>query len=271
MNIFKALFGGRSSQAEEKKEEKNFEVLKYDGVRALKMQQFGYAVQCFLHALELNSTDLECRDYLSQAYIAMGDMEKAYEQLQSISTACPDNVAVLTRLADVAYMMEDYAAMADACAKAIEVDEADPQALYLYAKAYRGLGDVPNAVAMLTKALDKYDDFEAARLLRGETLLANGDVEEAGKDADELLKRIVANEDVLMLNARVAKAMGDMGRQNRLTTLCWTLIRSRWTPLRNVQKSAVSLAMRQERQRTRLRLKSFVRRSSSRVRTSERR
>lgn len=37
MNIFKALFGGRSSQAEEKKEEKNFEVLKYDGVRALKM------------------------------------------------------------------------------------------------------------------------------------------------------------------------------------------------------------------------------------------
>lgn len=153
MNIFKALFGGRSSQTEEKKEEKNFEVLKYDGVRALKMQQFGYAVQCFLHALELNSTDLECRDYLSQAYIAMGDMEKAYEQLQSISTACPDNVAVLTRLADVAYMMEDYAAMADACAKAIEVDEADPQALYLYAKAYRGLGDVPNAVAMLTKAL----------------------------------------------------------------------------------------------------------------------
>ena len=210
MNIFKALFGGRSSQAEEKKEEKNFEVLKYDGVRALKMQQFGYAVQCFLHALELNSTDLECRDYLSQAYIAMGDMEKAYEQLQSISTACPDNVAVLTRLADVAYMMEDYAAMADACAKAIEVDEEDPQALYLYAKAYRGLGDVPNAVAMLTKALDKYDDFEAARLLRGETLLANGDVEEAGKDADELLKRIEGNEDVLMLNARVAKAKGDM-------------------------------------------------------------
>ena len=90
------------------------------------------------------------------------------------------------------------------------MDEADPQALYLYAKAYRGLGDVPNAVAMLTKALDKYDDFEAARLLRGETLLANGDVEEAGKDADELLKRIGANEDVLMLNARVAKAKGDM-------------------------------------------------------------
>lgn len=221
MNIFKALFGGRSSQAEEKKEEKNFEVLKYDGVRALKMQQFGYAVQCFLHALELNSTDLECRDYLSQAYIAMGDMEKAYEQLQSISTACPDNVAVLTRLADVAYMMEDYAAMADACAKAIEVDEADPQALYLYAKAYRGLGDVPNAVAMLTKALDKYDDFEAARLLRGETLLANGDVEEAGKDADELLKRIGANEDVLMLNARVAKAMGDMEKAEQ--TYCGVL------------------------------------------------
>ena len=48
MNFFKKLFGGRKTVVEEKhEEEKNFDVLKYDGVRALKQQQFDYAVKCF--------------------------------------------------------------------------------------------------------------------------------------------------------------------------------------------------------------------------------
>lgn len=77
MNFFKKLFGSQNT-SEEVKEEKNFDVLKYDGVRALRMQQFDYAAKCFVLALELNADDLECRDYLSQAYISLGDMQNAY-------------------------------------------------------------------------------------------------------------------------------------------------------------------------------------------------
>ena len=69
MNFFKALFGGKEEKPEDKKkaeEEKNFDVLKYDGVRALRSGQHDYAIKCFTHALQMKE-DLEIRDYMSQA------------------------------------------------------------------------------------------------------------------------------------------------------------------------------------------------------------
>ena len=210
MNIFKTLFGGRDNSTDNKqKEEKNFEILKYDGVRALKTSQVDYAIQCFTHALEMNDADLECRDYLSRAYIMTGDLPQAYEQLRIMSEACPDNVAILVRIADVAYMMENYTMMADACEKALLVDAANPQVNYLYAKACQGQGELNNAVALLTKALALNADFDQARQLRGEILLENGDYEDAAEDVANLLQRFDSNEDVLLLNARVQKAQGN--------------------------------------------------------------
>ena len=202
MNIFKALFGSKSKPAEEVKKDvtRDFNVLKYDGVRALRERQFDYAIQCLLRAIDMNGADLECRDYLSQAY----------EQLQKMAEECPDNIAVLLRMADVAYMMENYTAMADVCEKAMMLDGDNVQVYFYYAKACCGHGDLTNAVVMLSKALMLNADFDAARLLRGELLLESGDVEEAAEDADTLCARIEGNEDVLLLKARVEKAKGCM-------------------------------------------------------------
>lgn len=86
MNIFKKLFGGQKTTEEVKQEkEKGFDKVKYEGVRALRMHQFDLAAKFLEQALQLNAEDLECRDYLSQAYISMGDLQKAYAQLQKIS------------------------------------------------------------------------------------------------------------------------------------------------------------------------------------------
>ena len=123
---------------------------------------------------------------------------------------CPDNIAVLLRMADVAYMMENYTAMADVCEKAMMLDGDNVQVYFYYAKACCGHGDLTNAVVMLSKALLLNADFDAARLLRGELLLESGDVEEAAEDADTLCARIEGNEDVLLLKARVEKAKGCM-------------------------------------------------------------
>lgn len=185
MNFFKKLFGSQNT-SEEVKEEKNFDVLKYDGVRALRMQQFDYAAKCFVLSLELNADDLECRDYLSQAYISLGDMQNAYTQLMAISAAQPNNVAVLLRMADVLYMTEDYAAMAEVCEKALQLDSENIMTYYIYAKAYKGLNDLDAAVAMLSKAIDRREDFDVARLLRGNVLLENNQTAEAALDADNL-------------------------------------------------------------------------------------
>lgn len=217
MNFFKKLFGSQNT-SEEVKEEKNFDVLKYDGVRALRMQQFDYAAKCFVLALEQNADDLECRDYLSQAYISLGDMQNAYTQLMAISAAQPNNVAVLLRMADVLYMTEDYAAMAEVCEKALQLDSENIMTYYIYAKAYKGLNDLDAAVAMLSKAIDRREDFNAARLLRGNVLLENNQTAEAALDADNLYQRIEENEDVLLLKARVEKALGNLKEAEKVYT-----------------------------------------------------
>ena len=217
MNFFKKLFGSQNT-SEEVKEEKNFDVLKYDGVRALRMQQFDYAAKCFVLAIELNAYDLECRDYLSQAYISLGDMQNAYTQLMAISAAQPNNVAVLLRMADVLYMTEDYAAMAEVCEKALQLDSENIMTYYIYAKAYKGLNDLDAAVAMLSKAIDRREDFDVARLLRGNVLLENNQTAEAALDADNLYQRIEENEDVLLLKARVEKALGNLKEAEKVYT-----------------------------------------------------
>lgn len=217
MNFFKKLFGSQNT-SEEVKEEKNFDVLKYDGVRALRMQQFDYAAKCFVLAIELNAYDLECRDYLSQAYISLGDMQNAYTQLMAISAAQPNNVAVLLRMADVLYMTEDYAAMAEVCEKALQLDSENIMTYYIYAKAYKGLNDLDAAVAMLSKAIDRREDFDVARLLRGNVLLENNQTAEAALDADNLYQRIEENEDVFLLKARVEKALGNLKEAEKVYT-----------------------------------------------------
>ncbi|SFF92542.1 lipopolysaccharide assembly protein LapB [Prevotella sp. KH2C16] len=208
MNFFKALFGGKEETSEEKKQEeqaRNFDVLKYDGVKALRMNQWQQAIKCFSHALEIRE-DLECRDYLSQAFIQNNELLPAFEQLQKLAEAQPDNEGIYLRMAHVAYMMEDYSAMADACEKALLINKDDPQVLYLYARACRGQGDRTNALAMLTKAITLQENYGDAHLLRGEILLEVNDVEGAAQDADYLMEHASENEDVLLLKARVLEA-----------------------------------------------------------------
>ena len=211
MNIFKKLFGGQKTTEEVKQEkEKDFDMVKYDGVRALRMHQFDLAAKSLEHALQLNAEDLECRDYLSQAYISMGDLQKAYEQLQILSEAQTDNVAVLLRMADVAYMMENYTAMSEVCDKALHLDTSNLQTYLYYAKACRGLGDPIRAVAVLSLAIKLREDYYAAHLLRGTILLENHLLDDAAQDADYLFTHLEPNEDVLLLKARVLKAQEKM-------------------------------------------------------------
>lgn len=211
MNFFKALFGGKEEKSEEQKkneDNKKFDVLKYDGVRALRANQAAYAVQCLTHALQIKD-DLEVRDYLSQAYLRIDDASKAYEQLQIMSEAQPDNQPILLRMAHVAYMMADYGAMQNACEKALLIDNTTPEVFWLYAKACIGQEDTSNAVAMLTKAIQLNADFADAYLLRGETLLSDKETDRADEDAMRLLEMKPDNEDVLMLKARVERAKGN--------------------------------------------------------------
>ena len=211
MSFLKSLFGSKDNSPEEKKKDddnKKFETLKYDGVRALKQGQTDLAIKFLARAIELNN-DLECRDYLSRAYIRADQLPLAAEQIKVMSEAQPDNVAITVQLAEVAYMMEDYNMMAEACEKAIAHEVSDARIFFAYARAHKGLGHETEAIDMLDKAIEQRPDMADARLLRGEMLLAKGDTEGAGADAEALMEQAPDSEEVLLLAARIAHATHD--------------------------------------------------------------
>ena len=211
MNIFKALFGGSEESPEEKQkaeESRRFDMFKYDGVKAAKIGQVDYAVKCYREALAIHE-DLEVRDYLAQALIRTGELAEAREHLGVLADAEPENAAVHLLTAQVAYMQEDYEAMAAACEKAMAADKENARAHYLYAQAYVGQGNPVGAIAMLTKAIALNGDMGEAWLLRGRTLLSVGDVNGADADANHLMDVAPENEDVLLLKARVEHKRGN--------------------------------------------------------------
>lgn len=233
MGFFKRLFGGKQEVTPEeidKKSDKDFEVLKFDGVRALRQGQVAYAIQCLQNALQVKGISLsadtesdaketqeilEVRDYLSQALIHHGELLPAYEQLRKLAEAQPDNKQIFVRMAQVAYMMEDYVAMSNACEKGMLIDKDDAHLLYLYAEACLGNGDLINTIAMLTKSilLSEEDKSQQAqsRLLRGDTLRKMGDLKGADEDAQWLLDIMEEPiEEVLLLKARLLHAEGKL-------------------------------------------------------------
>lgn len=208
MGFLKSLFGGKDESPEEKKERedaRNFDVLKADGVLALRMGRGEHAVKCFTKALEIKD-DLETRDYLSQAFIRCDRLPEARKQLEILAEAEPDNVSILLMMARVDYMMEDYDAMAMVCEKATLLDNENAEVMFLYARAMKGQRDLVNAVAMYTKAIMLNEHFADAYLERGRLLLEMGDVEGAEEDADHLVEVAPEAEEVLLFKAEVLVA-----------------------------------------------------------------
>ena len=66
MGFFKSFFSGKPSNPEEeqqKNKQKNFDIFKYDGMRAQRMGRADYAIKCFQEALALQE-DFETMGYL---------------------------------------------------------------------------------------------------------------------------------------------------------------------------------------------------------------
>lgn len=210
MGFFSTLFGGRQLSPEEEKQEqeaKKFDLLKYDGVKAMKMGQADYAVRCFTEALKVHD-DLEVHDYLSQVLLRQGNLDAAMNELRTLGDAEPENAQIQIRMAQVAYMQEDYATMETVCQQATTLEPENAEPYFLHAEALKGQQNPVGAIAMLTKAISLKEDYAEAYLLRGQTLLVMGDAVSAETDADWLLEHVGDHEDVLLLKARVEAAKG---------------------------------------------------------------
>jgi tetratricopeptide (TPR) repeat protein len=206
MGFFQSLFSGKPVDAEaeqQKNKQKQFEIFKYDGMRAQRMGRIDYAVKCFIQALALHDDDFETMFYLSQAYTQSGALDEAHQLLLRMAELEPTHLSTYLSLANICYMQEQYAEMRDAAEKALAIEPESVTACYLLARAMQGLDEPLLAIGHLTKALTLKDDDADARLLRAELLLRLRQSEEAAADIDTLLARDPDNEAALLLRGRL--------------------------------------------------------------------
>ena len=99
-NFFKSLFSSSKAATPEeeksKNDQKNFDILKYDGVRAQKIGQVAYAIKCFTEALKLQE-DFETMTYLVAAYTTANKAEEALEVLNRMDDTFLQNVTAKGR------------------------------------------------------------------------------------------------------------------------------------------------------------------------------
>lgn len=205
MFSFKSIFNNTNTAKDVDKTYKQFDTLKYDGVRAFRTGYMEYAVNCFKQALGI-CDDLEIWDYLSQTYLKMGLLKEAYDCLKHLADTQGNNEKIYMRMASVAYMLEDYEKEKQISQKILELNPNSAEGHFLLAQSYIGKSNNVLAIAMLSKAIVIDNNFFSAYLLRGQLLLNIGNLSGAMADVDILLEKIPHNEDVLLLAARVAKS-----------------------------------------------------------------
>lgn len=213
-NFFKNFFSGTPAETPEedriKNNKKNFDILKYDGVRAQKLGQLDYAIRCYREALKLDE-DFETLNYLLGAYTLKGWFDEALETADRLVELEPGQTAPLLARANLNYMQENYPAVLADCGRALELDERNEAALFLRAKAEKAAGEPLAAVADLTRALAVREEFPEAYLLRGEVLLDMGQTTEALADADRAIALVPEEETAYLLRGRVREAAGNSG------------------------------------------------------------
>lgn len=211
MGFFKSFFSGKpDSPADEKQknEQKNFEIFKYDGMRAQRMGREDYAIKCYTEALAIRE-DFETMGYLAQICTRNNKLDEARKLLKRMTEMEPELTSTYLSLANVCYMQEDYPAMAEAAKKAIGIEEGNALAHYLLGKADNGQGDGIMCIAHLTKAIVLKDDFTEARLLRAEALARMQQYKEATEDIDAILAQDPEDESALLLRGKIEEATGD--------------------------------------------------------------
>ena len=124
-NFLKSLFFGETDESEETKLNRNFDVLKYDGIKALKLKE-----------------DVEVLEHLVGAYNREDRMEEAIETAGRLVDIEPDNIPVLLMRANLNFMAEKYEAAIADCNRVIALDATNASAYYLAAKAKKAAGDV---------------------------------------------------------------------------------------------------------------------------------
>lgn len=211
MNLLKKLFAGNNEPEENvrhKNEERNFDILKYDGIRAQRIGKWIYAEKCFKEALNIRP-DLETASLLVSTSLQLNKLEQAHEVLGQMISLEPQRLQSYLDLARVCYLQEHYDDMLATAQQAAQLAPDNETPYFLQAQAYHKLGDSIHTIVALTQAISRKEDFTEAYLMRGQVLLEMKQYNEAQEDVDFLLKHDSIDEEALRLAAEVQQGLGN--------------------------------------------------------------
>lgn len=205
MGFLKALFGGQEETPEEKKQKENerkFDTLKYDGIRARRIGEYGHAVRCFQEALNIRHDD-EIMEYLAEGLLICRQSNEGYATYEQLATLHPTEIKYPIALARLDEIRMNYQLMEKHCEQALAIDEKNATALYLSARTkYRQKDDL-SAIILLTKAITQNKIYTEAYLLRCELLEQMGCIKEAEETLDDILNSEQPSEEILMKKAQL--------------------------------------------------------------------
>ena len=214
MGFLKTLFTGHTVDPEataRKEQENRFDLFKFDGIKAMRTGQIDYAIACFEHALAIQD-DMTTRRYYAQALLSSGTTDKALEQLEHIMEMDSTDTHNMLLLSELYYQTENYDKAESYTTMARERDSTLALPHYIMAKIHRAKKDPINAIAQVTQAIMKKEDYYEAYYLRAQILYDMGQWAEAEKDIDITIEHMEesSTDEILLAKANICKAQAKL-------------------------------------------------------------
>ena len=215
-NFFSSLFsssrtkGEMSEEEKDKNGQKNFEILKYDGVRALQCcGKAAYGIKCLEEALNLRE-DIETMSFLASGYTMTMQLDKALEVTSRMMELAPERVELRVSRINLLFMMDRDAEVPADCEAIIALEPENYLAYYLMAKAKKTTENQLGAIADLTKSIALKDDFAGSYMVRADILYHLGQGKEALADVDKAIELMPEEENGYLLRGEIYALLGQM-------------------------------------------------------------
>ena len=210
MGFFSSLFFSETTEEDQqqKADQKKFDILKYDGIRAQRLGKTEYAVKCFTEALKYKE-DFETMKYLMNACFTLNRSEQALDTLNAMVTTGVEPVNVLLIRANFLFMQGNPSEAVNDCMQAIELEPENYAAYFQLAKMQRVLGEPEKAIANITHIVSIKDDFAEGYALRADLYLSMGKGNDALADIEKVIELMPEDETAYLLRGRIRELQGD--------------------------------------------------------------
>ena len=215
MGFFKKLFGSSdaatltaATEADARQDDRRFDMLIDNGVRALQMNEVCMAAPYLEQAHALRPDDRRAASLLAEVHLRRQDHAAALPLLRMLAETDGDDMQVLMLLADTEGKAGQYDAMQATAATLLDRCGDDPRSHYLAAVAAHGTQNDFEAIAQLCIALNAEEGYRQARQLRAEVLGSMGQWQEALADTAVLAADAEATDEERLLHARALAATG---------------------------------------------------------------